>query len=288
MHEDMKDKVCLVTGANSGIGREACVALASMGAHVVMVARDPARGEAALREVRSRSGNSGGELMLADLAVQESVGELARSFSRRHRRLDVLINNAGALYSERSVTPDGFERTFAVNHLSAFLLTNLLLPALRAGSPSRIVNVASRAHRRGGPLDFDDLQSERRYIPFRVYGRSKLANILFTYELARRLEGTGVTANCLHPGVVRTGFAQGEKGATGMFFRLIRPLMLTPRKGAETLVYLAASPQVAGVSGHYFVGKKPVRSHRRTYDTAAARRLWTVSAAMTGLNPAKP
>lgn len=284
----MKGKVCLVTGANSGIGKETCVALAGMQAHVVMVARDAVRGEAARDEVRARSGNPDVELMLADFAYQASVRRLAADFQRIHGRLDVLVNNAGALFTQRSVTVDGVERTFAVNHLSAFLLTNLLLDVLRAGAPSRIVNVASRAHRRGGPLDFDDLQSTRRYVPFRVYGRSKLANILFTQELARRLAGTAVTVNALHPGVVRTGFAQGQNGLTGVFFRLLRPFMLDARQGAETVVYLASSSEVEGITGGYFANKRLVEPHPRARDVASARRLWEVSAALTEKSVAEP
>jgi NAD(P)-dependent dehydrogenase (short-subunit alcohol dehydrogenase family) len=277
-------KTVLITGANSGIGKAAATELARQGAHVVMTARDRARGEAARDEIRRVSGNPDVELLLADFAVLDDVRRLAREANERCARIDVLINNAGLIMGERRETCDGFETTFQVNHLAPFLLTTLLYPKLAASAPARIVTVASDAHKRGGALDFDDLQSKRSYFPFAVYGRSKLANILFTRELARRIAGSGVTANCMHPGVVATGFA-ADGDTSGLFpllLRIARPFMLTPEKGSETIVHLATAPEVANVTGEYFRNKRPKRPNRNALDDAAARRLWEVSTAMTG------
>ena len=249
----MQDKVCLVTGANSGIGRVAALGLAERGATVVLVCRNEERGGPVLEEIR-RNGRGSAELLVADLASQRQVRAVAAAFLARFDRLDVLINNAGvAGWGTRLVTEDGLERTFAVNHLAPFLLTALLSDRLKASAPARVVTVSSAAHRNYA-LHFDDLQGERRYSAFGAYSRSKLANILFTYELARRLEGTGVTANCLHPGVVATGIFRNLPRWMRMVF--VRPLALSPEKGADTMLYLAAAPEVAGVSGHYFVRRK--------------------------------
>ncbi len=274
----------LITGANSGIGKAAATELARRGAHVVLTARDPRRGEAARDEVRAKSGNPNVDLLLADFTSLDEVRRLAKEVNERLPRLDVLINNAGLMLSERRLTQDGYETVFQVNHLAPFLLTSLLLPKLKASAPARIVTVTSNAHKRGGPLDFDDLHASRSYTPFAVYGRSKLANILFTRELARRIEGSGVTANCLHPGVVATGFA-ADGDTSGLFpvlMRIARPFMLTPEKGAETIVYLATSPEVASVSGRYFSRCREVTPHALARDDAAARRLWEASVALTG------
>lgn len=274
----------LITGANSGIGKAAATELARRGAHVVLTARDRRRGEVARDEVRAKSGNPKVDLLLADFTSLDEVRRLAAEASERLPRLDVLINNAGLMLSERTTTRDGYETVFQVNHLAPFLLTSLLFPKLAASSPARIVTVASNAHKRGGPLDFDDLHASRSYAGFAVYGRSKLANILFTRELARRIEGSGVTANCLHPGVVATGFA-ADGDTSGVFAALMkvaRPFMLTPEKGAETIVYLATSPEVASVSGRYFSRCREVTPNALARDDAAARRLWEVSVALTG------
>ena len=281
----MKGKTVIVTGANAGIGKVTASELASMGAKVTLVCRDKARGEEALRDVRSRSGGDV-DLMLCDFGSLDSIRAFAAAFQAAHDRLDVLVNNAGAILGERKLTADGFEMTFGVNHLGYFLLTNLLLDLLKKSAPSRIVNVASDVHRQG-KLDWDDLQSERRpYAQFRAYSDSKLCNVLFTAELARRLDGTGVTANSLHPGVVGTNF-----GSTGSpLFRFLTkiggPFLLTPEKGARTSIYLASSPDVEGVTGKYFAKSREAKPSKAAQDADAARRLWDVSAKMVGLTPA--
>lgn len=282
MPDPMEGRICLVTGATSGIGRVTAVELARRGAAVHLVARDRAKGEATLAEV-ARAGSGRARLHLADLSSMAAVRALAQEVRDAAPALHVLVNNAGAVEMQRRVTPEGLERTFAVNHLAYFLLTNLLLDRLRASAPARVVNVASAAHRRQ-TLDFGDLQSTRRYAGLRVYGRSKLANLLFTRELARRLAGSGVTANSLHPGVVATGFGRSSGGWMGFGTRLIAPLLLTPEQGAETVLYLACSPEVEGVSGEYFERCRPVRPSAAARDDAAARRLWEESARLAGLH----
>jgi retinol dehydrogenase 14 len=276
------EKVCLITGATSGIGKATALGLANMGAKVVMVGRDRGRGEDALAEIKEKSANASVDLMLADVSSQEEIRRLADEFKEAYARLDVLVNNAGVFRSERITTADGIETTFAVNHLAYFSLTNLLLDALKASAPSRIVNVSSGDHS-NGTIDFDDLQGEKGYKGAKAYSQSKLANVLFTYELARRLQGTGVTANCLHPGVVGTNFGNGVSGVFGFMVRALRPLMKSPEKGAETSIYLASSPEVEGLSGRYFVKKVEARSSDVSYDEWTARRLWEVSAELTKL-----
>ncbi len=277
-------RTALVTGASHGIGKETAVALAGMGARVVLVCRDPARGEAARVEVTERSGSTAVDLAIADLSRQGDIRSLATDFLASHDRLHVLVNNAGTFEAERSVTVDGIETTFAVNHLGPFLLTNLLLPLLKASAPSRVVTVSSTAQGYA-KIYFDDLQGERRYGAMRAYSQSKLGNVLFTRELARRLEGTSVTANCLHPGGVATGLVR----YTGVFGAIVRaaltlgrPLTLNAEQGAATSVYLASSPEVEGVTGEYFVKRRPVRSSKESYDADVARRLWEISEALTG------
>ncbi len=278
----MTGKTVLITGATSGVGKATAMGLANMGASVVMVGRDRGRGEAAMAEIKERSGNASVGLMLADVSSQEEVHRLADEFKEAFPRLDVLINNAGVFRSERITTADGMEVTFAVNHLAYFLLTNLLLERLKASAPSRIVNVASADHSNGA-IDFDDLQGEKGYKGAKAYSQSKLTNVLFTYELARRLQGTGVTANCLHPGVVGTNLGSGVSGAFGFVVRALRPLMKSPEKGAETSIYLASSPEVEGLSGGYFVKKAEARSSNASHDERLATRLWEVSAELTNL-----
>jgi NAD(P)-dependent dehydrogenase (short-subunit alcohol dehydrogenase family) len=278
----MGEKVCLITGATSGLGKATVTGLANMGASVVMVGRDRGRGEAALAEIKEKSANASVDLMLADLSSQEDIRRLADNFKEAYPQLDVLVNNAGVIRSKRITTADGLETTFAVNHLAPYLLTNLLLDVLKANAPSRIVNVASGDHK-NGTIDFDDLQGEKGYKGARAYSQSKLANVLFTYELARRLEGTGVSANCLHPGVVGTNLGSGVTGALGFTVRALTPLMKSPEKGAETSVYLASSPEVEGSSGGYFVKKAEARSSDVSHDQRIARRLWEVSAELTNL-----
>ncbi len=278
----MGGKVVLITGGTSGIGEAAATALAAMGAEVVVTGRSRERGEAAVGEIRRVSGSEGVSLVLADLTVQAEVRRLAEEFGRSHERLDVLINNAGAVFSKREETTDGIERTFALNHLAPFLLTNLLLDVLKESAPSRIITVSSEA-RRWGRLDFDDLQSERNYRGFPVYGMTKLANILFTYELAERLRGTGVTANCLHPGSVSTNFGRDNRSLGILLFRAFKPFMRSPEQGADTLIYLASSPEVEGKSGRYFSDRKVVSSLEEPHDVSAQKRLWEESEELTNL-----
>ena len=284
---DMKGKTVVLTGGNSGIGLETAAALAAMGARVLVTARNSDRGRTAVAQIAERSEGAEVQLVVFDLADLSSVRRGAAEILEQAPRLDVLVNNAGLVLTERRVTVDGFEATFATNHLGPFLLTNLLLDRVRASAPARIVNVASTAHnsaRKGMP--FDDLQSERRYRGMRVYGQSKLANILFTLELARRLEGSGVTANSLHPGTVRTGYgADGDaRGFLSFGLKISHPFFLSPAKGARTSVYLASSPEVEGVSGQYFVKCKPRTPRKWARDDEAARRLWNVSEELVGLD----
>jgi NAD(P)-dependent dehydrogenase (short-subunit alcohol dehydrogenase family) len=282
MKGGMGEKVCLITGATSGIGKATAMGLADMGANVVMVGRDRGRGEAVMAEIKEKSANASVDFMLADLSSQQEIHRLADDFKEAYPRLDVLINNAGVIRSERITTADGIEMTFAVNHLAYFLLTKLLLDVLKASAPSRIVNVAS-GEQRNGTIDFDDLQGENGYKGPKAYSQSKLATVLFTYELARRLEGTGVSANCLHPGVVGTNLGSGVSGAFGFMVRAMTPLMKSPEKGAETSMYLASSPEVEGLSGRYFVKKAEARSSEVSYDERIARRLWEASAELTNV-----
>ena len=281
----MGGKTVLITGSTSGIGKATAVALAAMGADVVVVGRNPERGEAALEEIKDQSHNESVELMLADLSVQGEVRRLAEEFLERHDRLDVLVNNAGLVQSKRTETSDGIETTFAINHLAPFLLTNLLLERLEKSAPSRVITVSSEAQRWGN-VDFEDLQSRRKYRGFPVYGMTKLANIMFTYELAERLKGTGVTANCLHPGSVGTNFGKNNRGPMALFFRVAKPFMRSPEQGADTLIWLASSPEVDGVSGKYFSDREEIEAKKVAYDPAARRTLWEISEDLTGLEVA--
>lgn len=276
---NMTSKVALITGANSGIGKETALVLARTGADLVIVCRDQERGRAALDEIKTKSGNASVELMICDLSSQAQIRKLADEFKQKHNRLDVLINNAGVILTRRRVTEDGLESTFAINHLAYFLLSNLLLDLIKQSAPARIVNVSSTVHK-SATIDFDDLQSERSYSSMRAYGQSKLANVLFTYELARRLEGTRVTVNCLHPGVIATNIFRDVSGVVGAAAKLF---LKSPRRGAETSIYLATSPEVTGVTGKYFDDKRAVRSSPESYDEAIADRLWQVSAQLTKL-----
>jgi NAD(P)-dependent dehydrogenase (short-subunit alcohol dehydrogenase family) len=278
----MDGKVVLITGGTSGIGKAAATTLAGMGAEVVVTGRNRERGEEAVEEVRHESGNQKVSLLLADLAVQAEVRGLAEEFKEQHDRLDVLLNNAGLILNHRTETPDAIETTLAVNHLAPFLLTNLLLDVLKESAPSRIVTVSSEAER-AGKIDFDDLQSERGYSPFRVYGMTKLANIMFTFELAERLEGTGVTANCLHPGGVNTNFGANNRGGTVLLFRMLKPFMRRPEQGADTLIYLAASPEVEEMTGRYLTDREVQAPSKEAYDEHVRKRLWEVSEELTGL-----
>lgn len=276
----MAGKTCILTGANTGIGKATALGLAKMGATVVMVCRSLERGEAAMAEIKRGSGNDSVSLLLADLSSRAAIHRLAADFKAKYPNLHVLINNAAIIPKKRTVAEDGLETQFAVNHVAYFLLTNLLLDQLKASAPSRIINVSSQVHN-GASIDFDDLQSERSYSPTRVYGWTKLANVLFTYELAHRLEGTRVTVNCLHPGTVATNML-ADYMPGGLRF-LAKMIGVSSEEGARTSLFLATSPEVEGVSGKYFVNQGAVHSSKASYDKTAARRLWQVSAELTGL-----
>jgi NAD(P)-dependent dehydrogenase (short-subunit alcohol dehydrogenase family) len=274
----MEGKICLITGGNAGIGLATAVGLARLKAQVVIVSRDRKRGETAVRQIKQAASSTAVDCLVADLSSLAQIRQLAAEFKQQYIRLDVLINNAGIVPRTRQVSEDGFEMQFAVNHLAIFLLTNLLLDLLKASAPARIVTVASMVHD-WARLNFDDMQNERGYNPTGVYGQTKLMNVLFTYELARRLAGTAVTANCLHPGVIPTNLNAAYMGyaqSTASMDQLMR--------GAQTSIYLASSPDVAGVTGQYFVNQQPQRSSAVSYDEATARKLWQISAAMTGLD----
>jgi NAD(P)-dependent dehydrogenase (short-subunit alcohol dehydrogenase family) len=257
----MTGRICMITGSNSGIGKATAAGLSKMGATVVMVSRDRARGEAAQTEVQQITGveKQNVDLMLADLASLDSVKQLAAEFSRKYQKLHVLINNAGLILGKRTPTKDGLETTFVVDYLSHFLLTNLLLETIKASAPSRVINVTSDAHT-AGHINFEDLQGEKSYSGMRAYSQSKLAQVLFTYELAKKLEGTGVTVNCVHPGVVATNWGRHSAGLLSVGVRVISPFMISPEKGADTSIYLASSPDVAQVTGKYFTKRKEVAS----------------------------
>jgi NAD(P)-dependent dehydrogenase (short-subunit alcohol dehydrogenase family) len=273
----MTGKVCVITGATSGIGLAMAQRLARMGASLALVGRDRARGAAALADMKAIAPDGSYRLYLADLSRLAEMKRLAAELLEKEERIDVLINNAGAVFGHRRLTADGLESTFAVNHMAPFVVTNLMRGRLMQSAPSRIVTTSSAAHR-SGRLDFDDLQSAHRYRAIKAYADSKLANILFTTELARRLEGTGVTANCFHPGVVSTRLGKGGAGMAGPFGLTLRLLGMTPEKGAETGLFLAANPAAAQTSGAYFDKCRAVPPRPQAQDAKAARRLWTQSA----------
>ena len=270
---DLTGKVCVVTGATAGIGRETALALAKMGATVVIVARDAAKASRTADEIEKAAPDAKVDVVLADFASLDAVRAAAREIGARYRTVNVLVNNAGVAQKHRTLSADGYELTFAVNHLAPFLFTREMLPLLQAGAPARIVNVASAAEAHG-PIDFDDLQTEQNYVGFRVYGKTKLMNMLFTYELAQRLANTGVTVNCLHPGAVATDLL---RQIPWWLYAIISPFLLTPEQGAKTQIFLASSPSVEGASGGYYVKSKAARSSPRSYDVNARKRLWDVS-----------
>ena len=284
VNTSMQGKACMVTGANSGIGKATALGLAQMGANVVMVARDRARGEVAQNEVKAKSGNNSVDLLVADLSSQQSIRKLVENFKQHYKQLHVLINNAGVFMLTRRETVDGLEITFAVNYLAPFLLTNLLLDVLKASAPARIVNVSSEAHE-NGYIKMDDLQAKKNYRPFRAYGQSKLALVMFTYELARRLQGTGVTANCLHPGFVATNI--GQSGVVPVARPVAKFVLsflgISPEEGAKTSIYLATSTDVEDVTGKYFVKSVISRSAPISYDESLQRQLWEESAKLVKL-----
>jgi retinol dehydrogenase 14 len=278
----MAGKTVLVTGGTGGIGRATAIGLAAMGARVGITGRDIARTRAAAADVAAASGNPAVDPFPADMSSQAEVRRLAGAVLAAYPRLDVLVNNAGGFWATRHVTADGLEHTFAVNHLAPFLLTDLVLDRLKASAPARIVTVSSGAHGTG-KIDFDDLEGERGYSGGQAYSQSKLANVMFSYELARRLDGTGVTATVLHPGVVRTGFAAEDPPPMWrVFLPLVRLFLKSPKKGAATSIYLASSAEVEGVTGKYFADSKPRASSPSSHDTAAAARLWQISVDLVG------
>ncbi len=274
----------MITGGNAGIGLETARALAQKGATVIIVARDPAKGQQAVDDIKQTTGNDKVSFMKCDLGSQKQIHQLVNDFKAKHDRLDVLVNNAGAFFSEYGETEDGIERQFAINHLGPFLLTNLLLDTIKASAPARIVNVASRAHYRSS-INFDDLYFKKNYDGFRLaYGQSKLGNVLFTNELARRLEGTGITVNSLHPGVIGTDIARKEsKGFYRLGWTLLKPFMSTTVEGAATTIYLASSPEVEGVTGKYFDKCKAKKAASKALDKNTAVRLWQISEKLTNL-----
>ena len=277
---NMEGKICLITGANSGIGYATAIGLAKLNANVIMVCRNKERGEPAQKEIIEKTGNKHVDLLLCDLSSLDSIRNLIAEFKTKYQNLHVLINNAGVMLSKRELSVDGFEMNFAVNFLAPFLLTNLLLDTLKKSTPSRIINVASAAHK-FGTIDFEDLQGENKKHRFMgLYGDSKLALLLTSYELSRRLEGTGVTLNTIHPGVVNTNLGvdrlKPKKGIVRRFFK-------RPEKGAETSIYLASSPEVEGITGKYFINKQEQKSSEDSYNEEYAKKLWDISIKMTGL-----
>ena len=281
----MAGKTVLITGATSGIGRATALGFARMGAHLAITGRDRGRTEDAAREIRAAGGGEV-DVLVADLSSQSEVRRLAEEVLHSLSRIDVLINNVGGYWDTRHVTVDGLERTFALNHLAPFLLTNLLLDKLKQSAPARVVMVSSNAHA-AGRIDFGDLQGERSYSGARAYSQSKLANILFSYELARRLPTTSVTANALHPGLVNTSFgAEDPAGVQKLLVPLLRPFMKSPARGAATSIHLASAADLERVTGRYFANSKPTRSSKPSYDEAAAARLWQVSGDLVDLTTA--
>src|SRR5687768_5922880 len=283
----MNGKICLVTGGTNGIGKSTAQELARMGATVIIVGRDAQKTSQVVEEIRAAGGNLRVGSMLADLSSEQEVRRLADEFKSKYSQLHVLLNNAGAVFMQRQLRDDGIEMTFALNHLASFLLTNLLLDTLQASAPARIINVSSNAHA-SGKIEFDNLQGEREYGP-RAYDNSKLANILFTMELARRLEGTGVTVNSLHPGFVATGFAKNNGKVIAALVSLITPLVArSPAKGAETSIFLASSPSVDGITGKYFYDSQAIPAAPQATDMVVAKKLWDVSAEMVHLADGMP
>lgn len=279
---NLQGKICLVTGSSSGIGKVTARELARAGATVVMVCRNRAKGEAAQKEICEATGSEKVDLLIADLSSLADVRRMVSEFKQHYEQLHILINNAGAVNSTRKITSEGYEATFVTNYLAPFLLTELLRDVLKASAPARIVNVSSLAHARAD-INFADLQSEKRYNTWTAYGQAKLALILYTYELARQLQGSGVTVNALHPGVIASNFDQGLSNFMRRGWKLMTPFLASVEQGAQTTLYLATSPAVEGVSGKYFSNRKETKSSRRSYDEAVSRNLWKVSEELTQL-----
>lgn len=288
-NQTMQGKICMVTGATAGIGEVTAQALAQQGTTVIVVGRNTTRCADTVSRIREASGNTNVAYLVADLSVQQDIHRLSEEFQSSYLRLDVLVNNVGGIFTSRRETADGLEMTFALNHLAPFLLTNLLLDRLKASQAARVVNVSALAHE-WGKLDFDDLQRKKsyKYQGWSAYAQAKLANIMFTYEMARRLAGTKVSINALHPGIIATNF--GAEIGGELLGKLVRPifnrLALTPQQGTQTSLYLATSPEVQGVSGKYFSKQKAVSSSKASYDEAATRRLWQLTEELVGLGVA--
>ena len=289
----MKGKICIITGSNSGIGKETAIGLAKMGATIIMVVRDQERGEKARKEIVKQTGNDSVDLMICDLSSMSSIRHLAEEFKKKYDRLDVLINNAGAVFSKREVTSEGFERTLAVNYLGPFLLTRELMDLLKSGAPSRIINVSSGLAK-DGKVDLDDLQSEMSYPRMKAYSRrhapvydnAKLMVMMFTYELARRLKGSGVTVNVLMPGFTATNLGKSSGSLTSsIMFKMVRPMQQSAKKGAETSIYLASSNEVKNLTGKCFAKKKETKTCPASYDEELQKRLWSKTESMLGLAP---
>ena len=270
------EKFCVITGANAGIGKETAMQLAIKGYHIIMICRNREKAEKAQNEIKDKSGNEKIDLLIADLASLESVKNVAKEFKQKCEYLHVLINNAGMFNRKRMVTENGYESTFAIDYLAHFLLTNSLLDVIKKSTPSRIINVSSNIHLYF-KINFDDLMSEKKYSSQKAYANAKFALVLFTYELARRLNGTGVTVNALHPGHARTKMTAPTKKRSKIFLSLISSLTKSPEEAARTSVYLASSPEVEGITGKYFKNCKPVKSHKLTYDESLQMKLWRIS-----------
>jgi len=282
MQTTMQNKICMVTGATSGMGKATAAALAQMGATVILVARNQSKGEAVRNEIRAQSGNTNVEVMYADLSSQQSIRELVDTFQQTYQHLHVLINNAGGIFFTRETTVDGMEMTFAVNHLASFLLTTLLLDTLKASVSARIINISSNVEGIGN-INFNDLQYEKRYISIVAYAQAKLAMLLFTYELARHLEGKGITVNAITPGPVATNFGKNGKHLMNRIFPLFFRFARSAAEGAQTAIYLASAPEIEGVSGKVFYSRKELRSSRKSYNVLLQKKVWQISEELTGL-----
>jgi retinol dehydrogenase-14 len=281
---ELSKKTIVITGGTNGIGEAASLELAKKGAEVIIVGRNPEKTKTIVGQISEQTGYSAVHGLVADLSSMAEVCRLSQEILLNYPAVNILVNNVGGIFATRNLTIDGFEYTFALNHLSYFLLTNLLLDRLKANAPARIINVSSRSHE-GASINFDDLQSEQHYNfgGYKAYGQSKLANLLFTYELARRLAGTGVTVNAVHPGTVASGFGENNNGVMKFSMKIYHQFSLTPEQGADTVVYLASSPDVEGITGKYWTLRKAVASSPQSYDQDAQKRLWTVSAQLAGI-----
>lgn len=275
----MDGKICMITGANSGIGKATAIGLAKLGASIVLVCRDQARADEAIAEIKEMSGNDSIDLILADLSSQKGIRNLVSEFKNRYEKLHVLINNAGVNLYKQILTEDGIETTFAVNYLAHFMLCNLLFDVLKKSTPARIINVASSVQAKS--IDFDDINGNNHYRQLKAYSQSKLAVVLFTYEFARKIKGNGVSVNCLHPGYVKTNMIRKFRPFVKYFYHLVGLFMLSPKRGAKTSIYLASSPEINGISGKYFKRRKIRKTAKISYDKNVAQQLWNMSVKLT-------